>query len=193
MARETTEKKLKEKVKQLEVSLKEALEQIHFYKQELEIITEYCGRENNSLNDALSAIRAKYRANIEQFQVQLQVRFCIIVYLISKTLNQERKKLKKIATTQAEENRQLRTKIELLEKAHLNNSQGIQPNEEILEQLQQINQELFSKSQKTSDFRVDSNLFQSLKLTNLESPTTQGRELKASGMLKSSHKRSLSE
>ena len=85
LSKDKTEKKFKEKVKQLEVSLKEALEQIKFYKNELEIINDYCGKEKNSLNDALAAIRSKYRANVEQFQVQFQVISCSLILNVKGT------------------------------------------------------------------------------------------------------------
>jgi len=77
-----------------------------------------------------------------------------------KALDQERKKLKNLSIIQAKENQQLIKKIQILERSNLNNPQANLPNEEILEQLQQINHELFSKSQKTSDFRgVESKSF----------------------------------
>ena len=46
------------------------------HNQELEVITEFCGKEKKSLNEALKGVRTKYRAKVDQYNTNIEVIFC---------------------------------------------------------------------------------------------------------------------
>jgi len=135
-----TERKHKEKVKQLERKLQDTMDQLQMHSQELEVINEFCGKEKKSLKEALTAVRTKYRAKVDKFNTNIEA------------LDKERKKLRMMVSIRDEENSHLKKKIALLETFLQNSIQNTQTDtSQVLEELKQINETMLVKAQKTSE------------------------------------------